>query len=65
MRQVVHDRQEETPEAKAAWFRSLTLTERMTLFCEFTDLALAVNPKLPDRKDAQQARAGIRILSMQ
>jgi hypothetical protein len=29
---ISHDRQEETPEAKALWFRSLSITERMEMF---------------------------------
>jgi hypothetical protein len=44
--------EEETPEAKARWFQSLSLEERMDLFCEFTDLALAVTPRLFEEKDA-------------
>src|SRR3989304_7144021 len=60
---VSHDRAEETPEAKARWFRSLPLSDRMEIFCSVTDLALEINPRLPDRKDAQQADRGIRILS--
>jgi len=43
---VSHNRQEETPEAKARWFRSLPLSERMDMLCAFTDLALTANPAL-------------------
>ena len=50
-------------EAKTLWFRSLSLTERMEVFVAFTDLALALNPNLPDHKDAEQIQRGIRILS--
>jgi len=46
---VLHGYKEETPEAKAQWFRSLPLSERMELLCAFTDLVLAVNPKITDR----------------
>ncbi len=60
---VSHDRKEENIEAKARWFQSLTLTERMDFLCMFTDLALEVNPKLPDLKDAQQVKGRIQILS--
>ncbi|MGQ9591220.1 MAG: hypothetical protein ACUVYA_13120 [Planctomycetota bacterium] len=38
---VSHGREEETPEAKARWFQSLPLAERMRVFSESTDLALA------------------------
>ena len=60
---VSHDRQEETLEAKVKWFQSLTLEERMDVLCNFTDLALSINPKLPDLKDAQQTQRGIQVLS--
>ena len=37
-------------EAKARWFQSLSMAERMEVFCSFTDLALSVNPHLKDRR---------------
>jgi hypothetical protein len=61
--EVSHDRVEETPEAKARWFRSLTMGERMEVLCSFTDLALAVNPDVADKRDAQQALGRIQIVS--
>ncbi len=60
---VSYNRKEETPEAKVQWFRSLSLAERMELLCAFTDLALTLNPRLADRKNAQQIKRGIQILS--
>ena len=54
---------DETIEAKVRWFRSLPLSERMEIFCNITDLAMEINPKLPDRKDAQQTKGRVRILS--
>jgi hypothetical protein len=60
---VSHDRKDETIEAKTRWFRSLPLSERMEMLCTFTDLALTLNPNLPDLKDAQQTKRRIRILS--
>jgi hypothetical protein len=45
-RTVTHDREEETIEAKARWFQSLSLDERMELFCQVTDLILDINPKI-------------------
>ena len=47
---VSHNRDEETMEAKARWFQSLTLAERMDMLCAFTDLALSVNPTLQEHK---------------
>lgn len=60
---ISHSYAEETIEAKARWFQSLSLSDRMDLFCSFMDLVLEINPKLPDLKDAQQAKRHIRILS--
>ena len=60
---VTHDRSEETLEAKARWFRSLPLSERMEMLCSFTDLALTVNPGLQERKDAQPVAGRIQVLS--
>jgi hypothetical protein len=61
--QISHDRSDETIEAKVKWFRSLSLSERMDMLCEFTDLALEQNPQLPDKKYAQQTKGRIPILS--
>jgi hypothetical protein len=61
-RAVSHDRREETPEAKARWFRSLTLAERMDIFCSVTDLALTANPRLADKRHAQSTSGRIRVL---
>jgi hypothetical protein len=64
MKQTIwHDRQQETIEAKTLWFRSLPLTERMEIFCSFTDLALSANPKLKDRVNAQPTKGRVQVLS--
>ena len=47
---ISHDRREETIEAKVKWFRTLNLSERMEMLCAYTDLALELNPQLPDKK---------------
>jgi hypothetical protein len=60
---VTHSRDEETPEAKARWFQSLSMSERMDLLCEFTDLALSVNPALQERKLAQPVPGRIQVIS--
>lgn len=59
---VSHGREEETLEAKARWFQALPLAERMRIFAEFTDLALAANPSLADSKDAQPIEGRIQVL---
>lgn len=60
---VKHDREQETIEAKARWFQTLSMAERMDVFCEFTELALSVNPGLKDKKDVKPIAGRIQILS--
>ncbi len=60
---ISHDRRDETIEAKVKWFRTLNLSERMDMLCAYTDLVLELNPQLPDKKYAQQAKRRIQILS--
>ena len=63
IKSVSHDRADESPEAKARWFQSLSLEERMNLLCSLVDLALQNNPKLVERKNAQPTQGRIRVLS--
>lgn len=64
MEQVVsHSWSEETLEAKARWFQSLTLTERMEILCAYYDLFLSVNPQIADLKNAQSTEGRILFLS--
>lgn len=63
MNKISHDIKEETIEAKVRWFRSLSLSERMELLCNFTDLALELNPDLAGKQDAQPIKGRVRILS--
>jgi hypothetical protein len=60
---VRHDRNQESIEAKTRWFRSLSIAERMEVFCSFTDLALSVNINLKDRNHAQPIAGRIQVLS--
>jgi hypothetical protein len=50
-------------EAKARWFMSLAMDERMRVFCELTDLVLAINPALAEKNRAQSASGRIQVLS--
>ena len=62
---ISHDRKEESAEAKARWFRSLPLSERMEMLCSFTDLALTANPSLQERKHAQPVTERIQVLDLE
>jgi len=61
---ISHDRQQETPEAKARWFQSLTLAERMEFLCSMTDLIVENNPQILKRKYAQSASECVRVLTI-
>jgi len=51
-------------EAKARWFQSLSLPERMELPCEFTDLILENNPKVAETNRAQSSEGRIQVLPL-
>ncbi len=63
MKQISHDINDESIEAKVRWFRALPLSERMEILCNYTDLALELNPGLAAKKDAQSTKGRVRILS--
>jgi hypothetical protein len=60
---ISHDRTEELPEAKALWFQSLPLEERMRLLVSFTDLILEVNPDVKENNDAESIAGRVQVLS--
>jgi len=60
---ISHTRQQETPEAKAQWFQSLSLEERQELFCAITDMILENNPEIVKEKDAQPVAGRVLVLS--
>ena len=60
---ISHDRSSESPEAKAAWFQSLSLEERMELLCEFTDLVLELNPGIGKRRHVHSVTGRVRVIS--
>jgi len=60
---VTNDRTEESIEAKARWFQSLSLEERMDLLCDFTDMVLDNNPEIMEKKDAQPVEGRVLVLT--
>jgi len=60
---VSHSRDKETPEAKARWFQSLSLQERMDVFCELADLILAINPRMAEQRHVEPIPGRIQVLS--
>ena len=60
---ISHGWKEETPEAKARWFQSLSPQERMDVFSEWMEIIFQNNPRIADYKDAEAIAKGFRILS--
>ena len=63
MKQISHNINDESIEAKVLWFRTLPISERMEMLCSFTDLALDLNPDLAEKEDAQPTKRRVCILS--
>ena len=60
---ISHSWQDETLEAKARWFQSLSLEERMDMLCFFTDMILENNPNIMELKNnVKSTSRRIRIL---
>jgi len=60
---VSHSFADESMEAKAKWFKSLSIDERMKVFVAFTRLILSVNPEIAKKKHARPASDRIRVPS--
>jgi hypothetical protein len=58
---ISHDRSEESPEAKARWFQTLTMQQRMTVFNGAYQLSLAMNPEIAKAKDDIPLRKGVQV----
>ena len=61
---ISHDREQESPQAKARWFQSLSLAERMDYLCMITDLVLENNPELAELKHSKWASKRVEILTL-
>ena len=60
---ISHDMRDESLEAKARWFQSLSLEERMDLFVAFTNLILENNPEIVKKKYVRPASERVRVIS--
>ena len=59
---ISHSRDAETPDAKALWFRSLSLEERMNYLCAIYDMALENNARIAEHKHVESIEGRIRVL---
>jgi hypothetical protein len=62
-RTVSHSRSDESIDAKAKWFKSLSMKQRMDVFVAFTNLILKNNPEIAKKKHDRPASDRIRVLS--
>ena len=60
---VSYDFKDESFEAKARWFQSLSIDERMPIFCELIDLLFENNPDLVRAKDIRPIPGVVRVFS--
>ncbi len=58
-------REEETLDAKARWYQSLPLRQRLDVWTEMIELLLAANPDLPRLKDVQHPSPTVRIVAIE
>ena len=61
---ISHDIRDESLEAKARWFQSLSLEERMDLFVSFTNLILENNPEIVKEKPLPPQSDRVRVVSL-
>ncbi|NIW80677.1 MAG: hypothetical protein GWN16_14985 [Calditrichae bacterium] len=59
---ISHSWDDETPEAKARWFQSLSLSQRMEVLCSVYEMILQNNPRIMEFKNAEPTTRSIRIL---
>ena len=62
MKSISHDRAEETLEAKARWFSTLTMEQRLAQFAEYYDLALRLNPGILNANDVPAPSERVQII---
>ncbi len=61
---VINNWNEESPEAKARWFQSLSLVERMEYLCAVTELVFQNNPDIARKKHVESITGRIRVLTL-
>ncbi len=62
IKEISHDFAEETMESKARWFQSLSLSDRMEMLCDFTDMILENNPGIVEKRDVKSFTGRFQVL---
>ena len=60
---ISHSFTDESIDAKAKWFKTLSLEERMNMLVAFTNLILENNPEIAKKKHVRPPSDRIRVLS--
>jgi acyl-CoA reductase-like NAD-dependent aldehyde dehydrogenase len=60
---ISHSFADESIDAKAKWFKALSIEERMKILVAFTNLILENNPEIAKKKHVRPASDRIRVLS--
>jgi len=63
IKNISHDFSDENLEAKARWFQSLSLDERMAMLCFYTELIFENNPKVVERKNGELPTRSYRLVT--
>ena len=63
IKKISHNRDDESMEAKARWFQSMSLEERMEYFCNFMDFLIETNPKILEQKSAQSIPGRVQVIT--
>ena len=61
---ISHDIRDESLEAKACWFQSLAVEERVDVFVAFTNLILENNPDVVKKKPLPRTSDRVRVISL-
>jgi hypothetical protein len=61
---VSHDRAAESPEAKARWFGSLPVEQRLAILDELTNMILQCNPNILRHKHAEPVPGRVCVLKL-
>lgn len=61
--EISHKFKDESLEEKARWFQSLTMEQRIQNFCDYIELALALNPKLGDKPLDKSIKGRVQVIT--
>ena len=63
MQTIEHDRIFESLTEKAIWFQTLSVSERLDMLVFLTDMALELNPRIKEYKDAESTTGRVLVIT--